>query len=273
MRRRVQPTMNKTGLDLPVFQAPFAPPDEDLAASFLPDAARDAAAERPDRRARAPRWSRRSAPRPAGSAASRTCCALFALHQGGAGADGAGRSAAARAGRRDRRPADRGQARRRATWLDSDVKSTAFLVIASAWALGVVGARHPSRRDAGEASSHGWRSRLGLPAVRAATRQAMRLMGTHFVLGQTIEEALARAGHARRVPLFLRHAGRGRAHRGRRRALFRGLRRRDRGDRRAPPATRRCRDRPGISVKLSALHPRYEAVSRERVMARTGAAR
>ena len=26
-------------------------------------------------------------------------------------------------------------------------------------------------------------------------------------------------------------------------------------------------DRPGISVKLSALHPRYEAVSRARVMA------
>jgi RHH-type proline utilization regulon transcriptional repressor/proline dehydrogenase/delta 1-pyrroline-5-carboxylate dehydrogenase len=28
--------------------------------------------------------------------------------------------------------------------------------------------------------------RLGLPAVRAATRQAMRLMGSHFVLGETI---------------------------------------------------------------------------------------
>ena len=28
----------------------------------------------------------------------------------------------------------------------------------------------------------------------------------------------------------------------------------------------RCRDRPGISVKLSALHPRYEPVSRERVL-------
>ena len=36
--------------------------------------------------------------------------------------------------------------------------------------------------------------RLGVPAVRAATRQAMRLLGSHFVLGQTIEEALARAG-------------------------------------------------------------------------------
>ncbi len=28
----------------------------------------------------------------------------------------------------------------------------------------------------------------------------------------------------------------------------------------------RCRERPGISVKLSALHPRYEALSRERVL-------
>ena len=40
---------------------------------------------------------------------------------------------------------------------------------------------------------------------------------------------------------------------------------------RSPPsapatATRRRRARPGISVKLSALHPRYEAISRERVL-------
>jgi RHH-type proline utilization regulon transcriptional repressor/proline dehydrogenase/delta 1-pyrroline-5-carboxylate dehydrogenase len=35
--------------------------------------------------------------------------------------------------------------------------------------------------------------RLGLPTVRSATRQAMRVMGSHFVLGQTIEEALSRA--------------------------------------------------------------------------------
>ena len=35
--------------------------------------------------------------------------------------------------------------------------------------------------------------RLGAPAVRAATRQAMRLMGNHFVLGETIEAALSRA--------------------------------------------------------------------------------
>jgi proline dehydrogenase len=37
--------------------------------------------------------------------------------------------------------------------------------------------------------------RLGLPVMRTATRQAMRLLGSHFVLGQTIEEALSRARH------------------------------------------------------------------------------
>ena len=34
----------------------------------------------------------------------------------------------------------------------------------------------------------------------------------------------------------------------------------------APPAGDAIEDAPGISVKLSALHPRYEAAQRERVM-------
>ena len=55
---------------------------------------------------------------------------------------------------------------------------------------------HSSGRDAGNHPRQLSR-RLGLPAMRAATRQAMRLIGSHFVLGQTIDEALARArGHA-----------------------------------------------------------------------------
>ena len=76
------------------------------------------------------------------------------------------------------------------------------------------------RRNAGD-HCRGLARRLGLPAVRAATRQAMRLIGSHFVLGQTIEEALARARADRRVSLFLRHAGRRRAHGGRCRTIFR----------------------------------------------------
>ena len=150
-------------------------------------------------------------------------------------------------------------------WAHHETRSTALLVSASAWTLGIT-ARviHPGETPEGIVEA--LVKRLGLPAVRAATRQAMRLLGSHFVLGQTIEEALARAGSRPRVPLFLRHAGRGRAHRRRRRALFRGLCRAPSTPSARAPAMPRCRNRPGISVKLSALHPRYEALSRARVL-------
>ena len=71
-------------------------------------------------------------------------------------------------------------------------KSDAFLVNASAWALGLT-ARiiQPSETAQGVLAQVA--KRLGVPAVRRATRQAMRIMGSHFVLGQTIGEALERA--------------------------------------------------------------------------------
>ena len=55
-------------------------------------------------------------------------------------------------------------------------------------------ADHPSGRDDIVESMV---KRLGLPTVRLATRQAMKLLGSHFVLGQDIEEALSRAGSHR----------------------------------------------------------------------------
>jgi RHH-type proline utilization regulon transcriptional repressor/proline dehydrogenase/delta 1-pyrroline-5-carboxylate dehydrogenase len=73
------------------------------------------------------------------------------------------------------------------------------------------------------------------------------------------------------TPAERRHAGRGGAHRGRRQALPRGLCRGDRGAR-GPLFRRAVRDNPGVSVKLSALHPRYEFAKRERVMERAGRA-
>ena len=46
--------MTKANFSLPVFRAPFAPPDEDLAAEFLASGRRDSAAEeRIDARVRA----------------------------------------------------------------------------------------------------------------------------------------------------------------------------------------------------------------------------
>src|SRR5262249_54423792 len=142
--------------------------------------------------------------------------------------------------------------------------SHALMVSASAWALGI-SARiiHPGESPEGILDNVA--KRLGLPAVRAAVRQAMRLLGSHFVLGQTIEDALARAaarpefrysfdmlGDAARTPADAERYLEAYAHAI---AAIGG------GTRGALP------ERPGISVKLSALHPRYEPLARERVMA------
>jgi RHH-type transcriptional regulator, proline utilization regulon repressor / proline dehydrogenase / delta 1-pyrroline-5-carboxylate dehydrogenase len=147
-----------------------------------------------------------------------------------------------------------------------ETKSSAFLVNASAWALGM-SARVIQPGETPQGTIGRLAKRLGVPAVRAATRQAMRLMGSHFVLGETIEAALARAqSHATGAPRYsFDMLGEGA------RTAIDAERYFDSyasaidaigrtADNRPLP------DRPGISVKLSALHPRFEAPSRERVM-------
>ena len=115
--------------------------------------------------------------------------------------------------------------------------------------------------------------RLGVPAVRAATRQAMRLMGNHFVLGETIEAALQRARPrpARSQRYSFDMLGEGARTAADAERYFNSYASAIEAIGRAAD-DRPLPDRPGISVKLSALHPRFEAVSRRRVMTRTGAA-
>ncbi|HEY4203818.1 MAG TPA: bifunctional proline dehydrogenase/L-glutamate gamma-semialdehyde dehydrogenase PutA, partial [Xanthobacteraceae bacterium] len=151
-------------------------------------------------------------------------------------------------------------------FIHHETRSSAFLVNASAWALGTA-ARVVQPGETPQGTIGRLTRRLGAPAVRAATRQAMRLMGSHFVLGETIEAALERAQrHSARQPRYsfdmLGEGARTAADAERyRRAYAAAIDTigRNAGDKRLP-------DRPGISVKLSALHPRFEAVSRSRVM-------
>src|SRR5499425_2447686 len=147
-------------------------------------------------------------------------------------------------------------------WSSHHVKSSALLVSASAWTLGVT-ARiiHPGETP--DTILESLIKRLGIPAVRAATRQAMRLLGSHFVLGQTIEEALerARTQRARRYSFdMLGEGARTGADAERYFASYAHA-----IDAIAASAGDSA-NRPGISVKLSALHPRFEAVSRHRVL-------
>src|SRR5277367_238767 len=176
---------------LPIFHAPFAPPDEDLAAALLADAARDADAEsRIDIRAKKLVEAIRAKAGGVGGVddflhayalSTKEGLALMVLAEALLRVPDAVTA--------DRLIEDKLAAGR---WLDGDVKSTALLVSASAWTLGIA-ARiiHPGETP--ETILDAIVRRIGLPALRTATRQAMRLIGSHFVLGQTIEEALGRA--------------------------------------------------------------------------------
>jgi RHH-type transcriptional regulator, proline utilization regulon repressor / proline dehydrogenase / delta 1-pyrroline-5-carboxylate dehydrogenase len=149
-------------------------------------------------------------------------------------------------------------------WSMHDVKSNVLLVSASAWTLGIT-ARiiHPAETP--ETIVDNLIRRLGLPPVRAAIRQAMRLIGSHFVLGQSIEEALDRAKRHGELRYSFDMLGEGARTAADAERYFHSY-----GNAiaaiGATAGNNALPNRPGISVKLSALHPRFEAVSRDRVM-------
>ena len=120
------------------------------------------------------------------------------------------------------------------------------------------------------ASEPGLWTRLGSRTVVAAALRAVQLLGRQFVLGQDIGEAMDEADHARRKQANLRFSYD---------MLGEGARTMRDADRylehyqhaigaiaqRAHPG-RPVEQNDGISIKLSALHPRYEALQHERVM-------
>jgi RHH-type proline utilization regulon transcriptional repressor/proline dehydrogenase/delta 1-pyrroline-5-carboxylate dehydrogenase len=246
----------------PGFSAPYAPPDEEIASRLLAQAARPPAAEaRIDRLATGLIEAIRR--RTGGLGGIEDFLHAYSLST----KEGLALMVLAEALLRvpDAATADRLIEDKLATvdWSSSELKSNTLLVSASAWTLGIT-ARiiHPGETP--DTILEGLIRRLGLPVVRTATREAMRLLGSHFVLGQTIQEALRRAATSRRRYSFdmLGEGARTAADAARYLVAYAsaidaiGA---SAGDRALP-------DRPGISVKLSALHPRFEPVSRERVL-------
>jgi len=108
--------------------------------------------------------------------------------------------------------------------------------------------------------------RSGEPVIRAALSQAMKLMGSQFVLGRSIVEALRNGRRDRERGYSHSFDMLGEA------ALTEGAAERYLTDYRlAIEALGRepqvgSGPRPSISIKLSALHPRYEAAQRQRVL-------
>jgi RHH-type transcriptional regulator, proline utilization regulon repressor / proline dehydrogenase / delta 1-pyrroline-5-carboxylate dehydrogenase len=249
---------------LPTFRAPFAPPDDALAAAFLADAGRDRAAEsRID--ARATRLVEAIRAKAGGlggveeflhaySLSTKEGLALMVLAEALLRVPDAATA--------DRLIEDKLAAGR---WNERDVKSHALLVSASAWTLGIA-ARviHPAETP--ETILDSIVRRLGLPTVRAATRQAMRLLGSHFVIGETIEEALRRARSHGEFRYSFDMLGEGARTAADADSYFNAYAAAIAAIG-AQAGNAPLPQRPGISVKLSALHPRYEAISRDRVLA------
>ncbi|MBN9504862.1 MAG: bifunctional proline dehydrogenase/L-glutamate gamma-semialdehyde dehydrogenase PutA [Altererythrobacter sp.] len=105
--------------------------------------------------------------------------------------------------------------------------------------------------------------RLGEPVIRQATLQAMRILGGQFVFGRTIGEALKRAEPERKKGLTHSFDMLGEAA-----MTFADAERYRRSyamaiERLAREATGGVRENPGISVKLSALYPRYDFLHAE----------
>jgi len=113
--------------------------------------------------------------------------------------------------------------------------------------------------------SDGWRAalgravgRLGEPVIRTAVSQAMKILGKQFVFGRTIEEALKRGAPERSRGLNHSFDMLGEAARTHDDAARYAQSYAQALDVIAAEAEGGFRASPGISVKLSALHPRYE---------------
>ncbi|HSV50813.1 MAG TPA: L-glutamate gamma-semialdehyde dehydrogenase [Burkholderiaceae bacterium] len=124
----------------------------------------------------------------------------------------------------------------------------------------------------GEAASHpGIMARLGSRTVVAATLRAVQLLGRQFVLGQTIREAMGEADASRRKhgSLCFSYDMLGEGARTAEDALryLASYQHAIQSIAESAQATRPTEQNDGISIKLSALHPRYEDAQHARVMA------
>ena len=158
-------------------------------------------------------------------------------------------------------------------WGAHQGQSESWLVNASTWGLmltgRVIGVPDAIRRGPG-AFLGGLIRESGEPVIRAAMMQAMRIMGEQFVLGRNVKDAIRRgnrmvkSGEAAHFSFDMLGEGARTASDAARylkayeHAVAQVAADKDRVT--APEAAN------GVSVKLSALHPRYEAINEARVM-------
>jgi len=158
-------------------------------------------------------------------------------------------------------------------WKAHKGQSDSLFVNASTWALMLTGGVLDLEKTITK-NPAGWMKSLigrsGEPVIRKAVNQAMKIMGKQFVFGRTISEALARqkkqpAEHKMMSFDMLGEGARTMEAAGRYFTLYRDSI--DAVGRATAAGGNTPHNRSSVSIKLSALHPRYEEVNNWRVMA------
>ena len=152
-------------------------------------------------------------------------------------------------------------------WSAHSGSSSSIFVNASTWALMLTGRVLDEGEGSIERTLRAMVRRLGEPVIRTAVAAAMREMGEQFVLGRTIAEALKRGKPMLAKGYLYSYDMLGEAARTEADALrylkayvdaIASLKGHSKGD--------EIRKNPGISVKLSAIHPRYEVAQKEAML-------
>ena len=160
-----------------------------------------------------------------------------------------------------------------ANWVDHVGQSESLFLNASTWALLLTGKVIGAADGLGEEITRdvgAWLKRfvakLGETAARKAMSRAVRVLGAEFILGRTIKQALRRAGGE---PASFDMLGEGARTHDAARRYAEAYRSAIRAVGRAFPSADPVRGS-GVSVKLSALHPRFEPLQEKRVLAELG---
>jgi len=153
-------------------------------------------------------------------------------------------------------------------WGEHLGQSSSSLVNAATWGLMLTG-KVLDDNHSGEVTStlRGAVKRLGEPLIRVAVKRAMKEMGKQFVLGETIKAAMKRG--EKRVQEGYTYSfdmlGEMALTEADATSFFTSYKQAIEELSKSASSTN-IKDNPGISVKLSALHPRYEPGQHKRVM-------
>ncbi len=154
-------------------------------------------------------------------------------------------------------------------WSSHLGSSESLFVNASSWGLLVTG-KMVNYSDRSKEEQFGMLKktlgRLGEPVIRRAVQYAMKIMGKQFVMGRTIDEAIERAADTERKGYVYSYDMLGEGARTMKDAdrYFQSYMNAIEAIGKAASGRGPVKS-PGISVKLSAIHPRYEFTHSERV--------